>query len=194
MLKLQLPVSYYSLLLACALSACGEATTSPVRESSPQFDPLSGAPLRSNEPVQTDSVVYHLTRVPGGYDAWASATYVNRTGRSVYYARCTSNHNGPMFYVYRALPDTSMHFVGWGWACVGGVPTGELAAGDSLTVRVWLGSLDQPHAQPPVTMEQRVGLLRVVLQLCASYNDDSDFCRALPLVDRRSNVFRVLPP
>jgi hypothetical protein len=155
MLKVQLSTLSWrnSIVLACALSACAEIAAAPEREPAPQFDPVTGHPLRTDEPAQTDSITYTLIRVPGGLEAWARATYVNRTGRSIYYARCNGNQTGPIFYVGRVPPDTTREMVGGFW-----------------------------------------GLFRILFELCISYSDDSDYCRPLPVADRRSNVFRILPP
>jgi hypothetical protein len=147
-----------------------------------------------DSPVQTDSLEYTLLRVPGGYQALARAVYVNRTGRELHFARCTPDHDGPIFNLQRATSVTTQSVVGGAWACVGGVPTGRLPAGDSVVVNVGLGSWDSPHANPPITMSMRTGLFRVVLQLCQDHAADSVGCRLLPIEQRRSSIFRINPP
>lgn len=157
-------------------------------------EPEFGVHYSAGSPVQTDSVDYTLVRVPGGYQAMARAVYVNRTSRAMYFARCTADHNGPMFHLRRASSAATISVVGDAWACVGGVPTGRLPAGDSVIVHVGLGSWDSPHADPPITMLMRTGVFRVVLQLCRDYAADSSSCRGLPIEQRWSNPFRVNPP
>ncbi len=143
-------------------------------------------------PVTTDSAVYTLARVDGGYSAEAVATYTNTTGRSVYYQRCLPESEEPIHGVRRTGPDsTARTFLGSAWACVGGVPTGRVVPGAALGARVNLGSTDSPDAQPPITPEQRVGRFRVELALCARHADDSGDCDALPQAARESNVFEL---
>lgn len=143
-------------------------------------------------PVTTDAAVYTLARVDGGYDAEAVATYTNTTGRSVYYQRCLSESNEPIHGLRRTGPDsTAPAFVGSVWACVGGVPTGRIVPGAAVSARVNLGSTDSPHAQPPITPEQRVGRFRIEFALCAKHADDSGDCSALPQAARESNAFEL---
>jgi len=97
-----------------------------------------------------------------------------------------------MFSIGRTGTDSlRRHFIDWAWACVGGVPTGVLAPGLSVTVRVPLGSIDQPNMQPPLRPEDLVGQFRVALSLCASNVSDSDSCTPVPQAARRSNAFVV---
>jgi hypothetical protein len=97
-----------------------------------------------------------------------------------------------MFGMSRTGADsTRRFFVDWAWACVGGVPTGVIAPGDSVTVRAPFGSVDQPNMQPPLQAEELVGLFRIYLHLCAKYDSDSDECELLPASERRSNAFLV---
>jgi hypothetical protein len=144
--------------------------------------------------VTTDSAAYTLRKVAGGYDAVAHAVYVNRTGGPVYYARCDPRSTGPMYGLRRVVPDTGFSFVGGAWACVGGVPTGMLSAGDSITVDVWLGSTDSPAAQPPITMGQRIGRFKILLELCDRPLADSDDCKLVGEDARSSNEFDLKPP
>jgi hypothetical protein len=154
---------------------------------------LAVPPQRDASPVQTDSLQYHLRKVPGAYDAYATATYVNRTGGPVYFARCGSAATGPLFYLRRSGPDsTAAAFIGAVWACVGGVPTGTLAPGEALSVRVWLGSTESPNANPPIRPSERVGRFRVEFALCAAPAADSDYCVPVPQAQRQSNAFDVL--
>jgi hypothetical protein len=143
--------------------------------------------------VQTDATSYRLRRTDGAYEATAVATYVNRTGAPVYYARCgVGSYDGPLFGYRRTGPDSARTlFTDSAWACVGGVPTGELRPGDSVTVRVRLGAFDQPRMTPPLKPEHIVGQMRVELQLCARYARDSDACDLLPQAARQSNAFDV---
>lgn len=148
-------------------------------------------PVRDNSPVQTDAVVYQLRRTPGKYEATALATYVNRTGDTVYYARCMPADTGPIFGYLRTGPDSTRSlFTDTAWACVGGVPLGSIRPGDSLTVAVRLGALDQPYMTPPLQPEEIVGRMRIWLALCARSAADSD-CESLPMAERQSNAFDV---
>lgn len=148
---------------------------------------------RDASPVQTDSTVYHLRPVRGAYHATAVATYVNRTGAKVYYARCgVGSHDGPMFGYRRTGPDSARAlFTDSAWGCVGGVPTGEIAPGDSVTVHVRLGALHQPNMTPPLRREDIVGQMRVTLELCARFARDSDDCDLVAASARQSNAFDV---
>ena len=145
-----------------------------------------GAPA----PVITDAVVYTLVHEPGGYAATALARYTNTTGRSVYYRRCTRDSPGTMYGLRRTGEDsTARSFVAAVWACVGGVPTGRIPPGGSLSARVSLGSTDSPNAQPPIAPEERVGRFRIEFALCTQPTQDSDDCEALPQAARESNAF-----
>lgn len=155
-------------------------------------DTVAAAPPRDSSPVQTDSVSYRLARLPGAYRAWVMATYRNATGSPVYFKRCGGSDTLPMFGIARTGADSaSSFFSDWAWACVGLVPTGTLAPGQSVTVRVQFGSVDQPNMQPPLRPEQLVGLFRIELALCETYSADSDRCVAPALAERRSNAFLV---
>ncbi len=150
-------------------------------------------PERDASPVQTDATAYRLRRTGGGYEATAVATYVNRTGAPVYYARCgVGSYDGPLFGYRRTGADSARTlFTDSVWGCVGGVPTGELRPGDSVTVRVRLGAFDQPHMTPRLRPEDVVGRMRVELRLCARFARDSDACDLLPQPLRQSNAFDV---
>ena len=149
-------------------------------------------PLRDGSPVQTDALVYHLQRLRSEYRAYARATFINHTISTVYFARCSRESDTPMFGVRRTGADsTRTLFVDWAWACVGGVPTGQILPGDSVTVRVSLGSVDQPAMQPPLKPEDLVGLMRVDFLLCRKYVTDSDDCDKMPQSARTSNAFLV---
>lgn len=150
------------------------------------------APARDSSPVRTDETTYSLHRLRGEYQATAIATYVNRTGASVYYARCGDRSPDPLFGVRRTGGDSARRlFSDHMRLCVGGVPTGELRPGDSVSVQVPLGAHDQPTMSPPMRPEDIVGLMRVELELCARYSRDSDSCQLLPLALRQSNAFQV---
>ena len=156
--------------------------------NSQTVDPLA----RDDSPVQTDSLTYHLKRFPSEYRADVVATFTNRTASPVYFARCSRESTKPMFSVRRTGPDsTAKLFSSIAWACVGGVPTGEIAAGSSISVQVAVGSLDQPAMRPALKPEDLVGLMRVELRLCAKYSADSDYCDPVPQAERSSNAFNV---
>ena len=154
--------------------------------------PILVSPTRDDSPVQTDSLVYHLKRFPSEYRAYVMATFTNNSAAPVYFARCDRRSTTPMFGVRRTGPDsTAKLFSDFAWACVGGVPTGEIPVGGSITVRVPVGSVDQPAMQPPLKREELVGFMRVELSLCKSSLADSDYCDPLPQAKRSSNAFQV---
>ena len=146
------------------------------------------APPRDDSPTQTDRTVYVLQRYNNASLSSAIATYVNRTGHSVYYQRCTIEDPNPMYGLRRTGPDSSRSLVtDLAWGCVGGVPTGVIASAESVTIRIRLGSLDEPNMKP----EDITGTMRVVLELCGDYRANSDPCVQLPLAERQSNAFVV---
>lgn len=161
--------------------------------AAPETTPISGGPpARDDSPVQTDSLVYHLQRLPSEYRAHVIASFTNRTGSPVYFARCSRNSATPMFGIRRTGVDSTKRlFSDFVWACVGGVPTGEIAPGGTTSVRVPVGSVDQSAMQPPLQPQQLVGLMRVTLVLCRKYSGDSDNCDAVSDAQRRSNAFLV---
>jgi hypothetical protein len=110
----------------------------------------------------------------------------------VYFARCTGSDTLPIFYPRRTGADsTRRFFTDWAWACVGGVPTGTIAPGASVTVSVPFGSIDQPNMQPPLKPEDMIGEFRVVFLLCNAPVSDSDRCAAAPVQTEQSNAFSV---
>jgi len=152
-------------------------------------------PPRDSSPVQTDATVYHLQTTSAGYSAWATATYTNETSGPVYFVRCMDEDTLPIYYLGRTGPDsTAPAFIGVFWGCIGGVPTGVLNVGKTISVRVWLGSLDSPQAQPPITDAERSGTFRILLDFCTAYTSDSDTCTRLPREQRQSNAFDVRVP
>jgi hypothetical protein len=172
-------IRYLLLATLVAASACTAVT-------------LPGPDDSDTRPVATDSALYHLRRADGVYEASAVATYVNRTGAPVHYARCSRDHRGPMHRLRRTGPDSTRRaFIGAVWACVGGVPSGVLGPGDTVSASVWLGSTESPSANPPIAAEQRVGRFRIELLLCEAPVTDSDRCRLLPQMRRESNAFTV---
>ena len=147
---------------------------------------------RDDSAVQTDSLSYHLKRLSSGYRAYVRATFTNRSAFPVYFARCNPQSKSPMFSLRRTGPDSVViHFSGFARACGGGVPTGEITVGASVTVRVPVGIVEQPAVQPPVKSEDLMGLMRVELSLCSRYSADSDYCDPLPQIERSSNAFYV---
>jgi hypothetical protein len=151
-------------------------------------------PPRDDSPVQTDSLEYTLQHRPSIFDAQAVARYVNRTGQPVHFARCRSEDPLPLYEIRREGPGERTSIIGFARGCVGAVPTGVVAPGDSLVVPVWLGSAESPYANPPVTMAHRTGCFRILLALVEAPAADSDFVRMLPDERRRSNVFCIRPP
>jgi hypothetical protein len=184
-----MPRLAHALLAVCAIGpllACADATGA--------IRPPDGMkpPERDDSPVQTDSLSYRLVRLPGEYRAYVIATYRNTTGAAVYFARCGNGATQPMFAMGRTGADsTRRFFIDWAWACVGGVLTGLIGPGQTVTVRAPFGTVDQPLLQPPLDPQDLVGTFRISLDLCARYSDDSDRCELLPENERRSNAFLI---
>jgi hypothetical protein len=178
-------ISRFTLGSAFMIAACsaGQTTVGLSGGAKPPWD---------SSPLQTDSLVYHLRRSPSEYSAYVTAVYRNMGIRPVYFARCNGTSTGPMFGLRRTGPDsTRRFFTDWAWACVGGVPTGTIQPGDSVVVRVRVGSVDQPAMQPPLQPGDLIGDLRIDLALCVRPSSDSDFCSAPPQNQRSSNAFNV---
>lgn len=153
------------------------------------------SPSGDDSPAQTDSSRYTLRAVPGGYDASANVTFANRGTSPISFARCGFQSNTPMWSLRRTGADsTARAFIGVAWACVGGVPSGQLAPGDSIVLRVWLGSTASPNANPPIQPAERVGRFRVELMMCKGSVTDSDRCEQLPQAQRQSNAFDIVFP
>ena len=177
--------SYFRVASLLLTAACS-GDRNPI---SPSAD---GTPRWDASPLKTDSLTYHLRRSEGGYITYVTATYRNSGASPVHYARCNSASTGPMFGLRRTGTDsTRTFFTDWGWACVGGVPTGTIAPGDSVVLRVRVGSIDQPRMTPPLQPEHLVGDLRIELVLCARPSADSDYCAPSPQSQRSSNAFNV---
>ena len=171
-----------ALLLASMVAACRSTdATAPI--------PL----VRDASPLQTEALSYSLVRSPNAYTVTVTATYVNTTGARVYYQRCGIASTSPMFDLRLTGPDSTRTnvFGGFAWACVGGVPTGVLAPGEQVTIRVPFGGPDQPRAQPPITPENYTGRFRILLGLCARHVADSDACELIPDRARQSNAFEI---
>lgn len=148
--------------------------------------------VRDNSPIQTDSTVYTLRPVLGGYAATASVLYVNHSSSPVYYVPCNPGLPHPDVDLHRAGADTMRHYIGISCIRPGGVSTLTLDPGDTLTFTVDLGSLG--NIRPGITMAHRSGLFRIALKLCERFTIESDYCVLLPIEQRRSNAFRVAPP
>ena len=160
-------------------------------------DTIVTIPSWDTSPIQTDSDVYTLERVSnawgGAWRAYPIAIYRNTTNAPIHFARCTSSSTLPMWIVRRTGADSTRRLFGdHAWACVGGVPTGSIAPGDAVLVRVILGTVDQPDMQPPLQLEWLIGQMRVELWLCRGAVADSDDCvEPLPQAERQSNAFEV---
>jgi len=174
--------SLFTLLLA-GTGACAVRVSAVPTEAKPPWD---------SSAVQTDSLIYHLRRRADEYRAYATATLRNTTTSPIYFAQCNINTVSPMFGIRRTGADsTRRYFQEWDWACTGGVPTGTLNPGDSIVVRVPLGSVDQPTMQPALQPGDIVGELRIELTLCAQFETESGRCALLPQAQRSSNAFSV---
>ena len=170
----------FAFTLLCSLIGCSES-----------LGPTD-IPQRDDSPLQTDALSYRLVRNSYEYRVIVQATLVNTTGAPIHYRRCMPTQAGPMFGMARTGPDSNRtFFVDWGWACVGGVPTGVLADGESVVVQVPFGSVDQPAMQPPLQPDHLVGQFRIYLDLCEAYVADSDHCVLLPAPRRQSSAFLI---
>lgn len=181
---IRFPRTRFVSLAVSVASVCFACVTGP--------DDDALTPVRDASPLQTDSVSYRLVRTQHEFSTVVAGTFTNSTGRPIYFQRCLPRDSTPIFYVGRTGPDSARRFfVDWAWACVGGVPTGVLAPGRSLTIRARVGSIDQPTMQPRLKPQDLVGLLRIRLALCARFRDDSDYCEPTPEWQTRSNAFLV---
>ena len=179
------PIYHLAILLLGTLSCAGHDL------GPSDFLLPPGAPA----PVMLDAAVYTLTRVPGGYDATAVASYTNQSGHRIYYRRCLPTSATPTFSLVQTAGTTiAPSVVGAPWACVGDVPTGTLAPHATIAVRVALGSSDSPEAEPPVQPDQRTGYFRVLLDLCMTPASNSSDCDPLPSSARESEVFELRLP
>ena len=180
--------------LMIALVGCVRVSESE-NKPLPQVPATTPPPERQGEPIQTDALVYTLRKAPGIYDATAVATYTNSSNKPVYFNRCMGEDSTPVHYVNRAPPHEEVwSVVGSVWACVGGVPRGEVLPGGTLTVEVWLGSTDSPNANPPHRPEERSGRFRVVFELFSQPGTNDEYGAELSLRERQSNVFDLRLP
>lgn len=181
-------VGVTSVLLAVGLvtAACPQTEQAKPADSPPATSPTD----QTTSPITTDARVYSLTESHDRFDTEAIATYTNRTSRDVFFKRCNNESDGPM---HSVVPSGSRRrtIVGVGWACVGGVPTGTISPGRSVTVRVWLGSMKSPGSTPPVQPEDRIGMFHIEFSLCEEASADSDRCRRVPEARRRSSDFEI---
>ena len=178
-----------SLLASCIVLAC-EDPAEPVVPPPPPPPPPGPPLVRDASPIQSDSLVYTLKSSPGVYEAWGSFSYTNTTGHTIYFARCFSNSTVPLANIRRSEVDTLLRSaVNVIWACVGGVPSGELAPGATVTIPLFLGSAVSPQAYPPTYAYERVGRFRVSFMLCSALGIDG--CPLLPQPERQSNAFEV---
>ncbi len=168
--------AYLAVLVGLFASSCGDVA----------------GPDRDNSPVQTDATSYKFKNRDGEYRVYVMATYQNTGVSSVSFKRCMPGDTLPMFDLARTGPDSMRtFFTDWAWACVGGVPTGVIAPGRSVTVKVPFGSFPQPNMQPPLQLKWLEGTFRIYLSLCRTAVSDSDYCELLPREERQSNAFLV---
>lgn len=188
-------MSAFGLWVAVIAALLGGCTESSGNLSGGRGSPtpvLTTVSTSKEDAVKTDATVYVLKESDGSFDAYATATFRNHFGRAVYFQRCTGDSQGPMYEIRRTgIQAGHRSLVGAVWACVGGVSTGDVPHGESISVRVWLGSAKSPNANPPDRPEDRVGVFRILLNLCRTYQGDSDDCELLPDSERRSNEFEI---
>ena len=154
-------------------------------------EPPAAWPVWDDSPVQTDSLVYTLRRLPRELRAFVRARYTNRTGAPVYFHRCTDDYDTPTFWFFRVGADsTRRFFVDWMWPCVGGVPLGVIQPGEYITVTAMFGSFEQPYMTPPLLPEHLVGRLRIYMSLCTR-PAETEPCVILPFNERLTNAFEI---
>ena len=179
-------ITRYAFITVCTLATACAASRTTIGQA-----PVTAA-SQDSSPVRTDSLTYRLQRRPNEYRAYVLATYGNTTPAPVYFSRCGIGAPGPMFGVRRTGADSTRRlFTDFVWACVGSVPTGTLNPGDSVIVRVPIGSFDQPTMRPPLALGDLIGSFRVELSLRTQFEADSDRCTLLPQAQRSSNMFIV---
>jgi hypothetical protein len=175
-------------ILSLIAAACGNSDR-PVAQVDSNFTrpPPSGA-----SSFRTDSTVYHMRRHGAGVRSIVNAVYHNRGPAPLHFRRCMPESSGPMYSARRTGPDSVRpFFTEMAWACVGGVPTGQLAPGDSVAISFIFGNGAQQPMQPPLQPEHLVGTFRLELHLCSVPSADSDRCEPAPAEQRQSNSFDV---
>jgi hypothetical protein len=167
-----------SMLLLAGAASCGDATG--VNETN----------------IQTDSTTYHLKYLPGIYWIDVKVTYTNRYFRPVYLHRACGFGDEPHREL-RRTEDVTTRVVLGGPVCITRPlrPPIEVAAWATYEDHFELVSPESPFASPPITMDQRTGTFRLEYFIQSENRVEGwSAVTLVPVEQRLSNSFRVLPP
>lgn len=153
-------------------------------------------PDSANAPWQTDRAVYTLAYQPGMYSTKVLAQYTNKTGATVYLHRACGYGNDPSAYLMRADEREESVWLG-GSVCITAPQRAPIAVapGETFSRELTLYSSESPNANPPIGMNTRTGLFRMIFEVQST--DRTGGWQAVDLLPERervSNVFTVLPP
>jgi len=184
---------FLAALVVTALAGCESASRieAPPRDTAATTPP----PVRADEPVQTDSLVYSATvrsttRAYTEYGFTVVARYTNRTAAPVYVANCFPQDSTPVYLVVMA--DTSAARTGGTayarlWGCVGHDHQPEVLPG---ATRVDTLRLRGPNVLDAslVPVGAFSGRMRIVYWLRGCRGEG---CPLLPREASQSNAFDV---
>ncbi len=176
---LKRPALHVTLLLFTFITCAAE----------PHLPPESGIPIR------TDKTSYTLDVDEHRYLLTLRATYINRTGKAVYFTRFCENADTPWFSLDKRTE--------WGWEvaleipclAVSGIPPIVVAAGESYTAEVEATAY-KGRVIPSFYITPIPGSYHLVFDAYAEVNE-SDFYTLsdpLPMSQRVSNVFMLKLP
>jgi hypothetical protein len=167
--------------LALALTACGDG------ESEIYSGPFPRAYF-----ARTDSSTYQMTGAGGSAEEVVQVTYTNLYSAPIFYARCTPGSDVPRYSLIRPAVDSGVPiYRDEVPTCVGGVSTGKLEEGESITFSVSFTSSTESGGP----MAERSGRLQIVILTCQRHRSDSDHCDPRPYDNySRTNEFTLTPP
>ncbi len=146
--------------------------------------------------LHTDRTTYRLQYQPGIYSVEMTVTYTNRRSQPVYFHRTCGYGHEPHRELRRADDSTTPIWLGLG-VCITQplrLPI-EVPVGASYEDQFVLVSTESPNANPPITMDQRTGTFRLEYFIQTENRVEGWSAVALvPLKERLSNRFRVVPP
>ncbi len=158
--------------------------------------PTDLLPDSANAPWQTDRSVYTLAYQPGVYSIKVLAQYANKSSATVYLHRACGYGEEPSTYLMRADEREESVWLG-GSVCITAPQRAPIAVGpgETFSRELTLYSSESPHANPPIGMNTRTGLFRMVFEVQSTNRTDGwQAVDLLPVSARVSNAFTVLPP
>ena len=146
--------------------------------------------------IRTDLTTYKLQYTPGLFWVEMSVTYTNFSSRAVYLHRTCGYGGEPQRELQRIDDSGSPIWLGVN-VCITQplrLPI-EVLAGSTYIDEFTLHSTESPNANPPITMDQRTGTFRLEYFIQSENRVEGwSAVSLLPLHQRLSNSFRVLPP